>query len=65
MDKHQGKYNFKCGEVMQGCTWQASANSKDELLSKIEEHGRKDHHVTNMNPETKQKVEGAIHQQAA
>jgi predicted small metal-binding protein len=65
MTGQQGKYSFHCGEVMKGCSWQATANSKEELMAKVEEHGKRDHHVTNIDPETRQKVEGAIHKQAA
>ncbi len=59
------KYNFHCDSVMKGCSWQASANSKEELLSKIEQHGKQEHHITNIDPETKRRVEGAISRQAA
>ena len=38
---------------------------KEELMTKVEEHGKRDHHVTNIDPETRQKVESAIHKQAA
>jgi predicted small metal-binding protein len=65
MAGQQGKYSFNCGDVMKGCSWQATANSKEELMEKVEEHGRRDHHITNIDPQTQQKVEGAIHRQAA
>jgi len=41
------------------------ASSKEELVAKVEEHGKKDHHITNIDPETRHKVESAIHKQAA
>jgi predicted small metal-binding protein len=61
----KGKYTFRCGDVMQGCDWQASANSKDELLSKVVQHGKEQHHITSIDPETMKKVEGVIERQAA
>ena len=65
MAGQQSKYSFNCGEVIKGCSWQATANSKEELMQKVEQHGKRDHHITNIDPETQQKVEGAIHKQAA
>jgi predicted small metal-binding protein len=65
MTGQQGKYTFHCGDVMKGCSWQASADSKQELVEKVEEHGKRDHHITNIDPETRDRVEGAIHKQAA
>ncbi|HSS95833.1 MAG TPA: DUF1059 domain-containing protein [Terriglobales bacterium] len=65
MENQQGKYTFDCGDVMKGCSWHATANNKEELMAKVEEHGKRDHHITNIDPETQQKVEGAIHRQAA
>ena len=65
MADQQGKYSFNCGEVMKGCSWHTTANSKEELMAKVEEHGKRDHHITNIDPETQRKVEGAIHKQAA
>ena len=62
MAGQQGKYTFHCGDVMKGCSWQATANSKEELVAKVEEHGKREHHVTNIDPETRQRVKGAIHQ---
>ena len=61
----QGKYTFHCGDLMKGCSWQATANSKEELMEKVEEHGMRDHHITNLDPPTRQRVESAIHKQAA
>jgi len=65
MADQQGNYSFNCGDVMKGCSWQATASSKEELIAKVEEHGRRDHHITNIDPQTQQKVEGAIHRRAA
>jgi predicted small metal-binding protein len=61
----QGKYHFSCGDVMKGCSWETSADSKEELMAEVEEHGKRDHHITNIDPETREMVEGAIHKQAA
>jgi predicted small metal-binding protein len=63
-DKH-GKLNFRCSDVgPKNCDWQVSGNSEDEMMPKIEQHGREKH---NMKPddEMRRKVHGAIQRQAA
>jgi predicted small metal-binding protein len=63
-DNH-GKMNFRCADAGQkNCDWQVSGNSEDELMPKIEQHGREKHQL-NMDDETKKKVRGAIHRKAA
>jgi predicted small metal-binding protein len=65
MEGQQGKYSFNCGDVMQGCSWEATADNKEELMAKVEKHEKRDHQITNIDPETREMVEGAIHKQAA
>ena len=65
MDTQKSKYNFRCGEIVKGCSWEASANSKEELLAKVEQHGKEQHHMAGIDPAMKKRVEGAITQQAA
>src|SRR5436189_3512558 len=37
----KGKLNFKCSDVgPKNCDWQVSGNSEQEIMSKIEQHGR-------------------------
>ena len=38
----QGRVNFKCSDVgPKNCDWQVSGNSEQEIMPKIEQHGRK------------------------
>ena len=37
----QGKMNFRCADVgLKTCDWQVSGNSEQEIMPKIEQHGR-------------------------
>jgi len=59
------KLNFRCSEVgPKNCDWQVSGNSEEEIMPKIEQHGREKHNMT-IDEDTKRKVRGAIHRQAA
>jgi predicted small metal-binding protein len=59
------KLNFRCSDVgPKNCDWQVSGNSEEEIMPKIEQHGREKHHMT-IDENTKQKVRGAIHRKAA
>lgn len=59
------KLNFRCSDVgPKSCNWQVSGNSEDEILPKIEQHGREAHNLS-MDENTRSKVRSAIHRQAA
>ena len=59
------KLNFRCSDVgPKTCNWQVSGNSEDEILPKIEQHGREAHNLT-MDENTRSKVRSAIQRQAA
>jgi predicted small metal-binding protein len=63
--EHKGKLNFHCADVgPKNCDWQVSGNSEDEIMPKIEQHGREKHNMT-IDEDAKRKVRGAIHRQAA
>ena len=43
----QGKLNFKCSDLgPKNCDWQVSGNSEQEIMPKIEQHGREKHNMT-------------------
>jgi predicted small metal-binding protein len=46
------------------CDWQVSGNSEQEIMPKIEQHGREKHNMT-IDDQTRNKVHNAIHKQAA
>jgi predicted small metal-binding protein len=59
------KLNFRCSDVgPKSCNWQVSGQSEDEILPKIEQHGREAHNLT-MDENTRSKVRNAIRPQAA
>jgi predicted small metal-binding protein len=61
----QGKLNFRCSDVgPKNCDWQVSGNSEQEIMPKIEQHGREKHNMT-IDDNIRQKVRGAIHRAAA
>jgi predicted small metal-binding protein len=61
----QGKMNFRCSDVgPKTCDWQVSGNSEQEIMPKIEQHGREKHNLT-MDNETRNKVRSAIQRKAA
>ncbi len=59
------KLNFKCSDVgPKECDWQVSGNSEEEILPKIEQHGRQAHGMT-INNEIREKVRKSIQRKAA
>jgi predicted small metal-binding protein len=63
--QQRDKMNFRCSDVgPKNCDWQVSGNSEEEIMPKIEQHGREKHNLT-MDNETKNRVRGAIHREAA
>jgi len=65
MESKQGRYKFRCADLVKGCSWEASAASKEELLAKIEQHGRDRHDMPEIDAGTRRQVEGAITERAA
>jgi predicted small metal-binding protein len=62
---NQGRVNFKCSDVgPKNCDWQVSGNSEQEIMPKIEQHGREKHGLK-IDEETSTKVRNAIRKQAA
>ncbi len=64
-NSEQGRVNYKCSDVVQkNCDWQVSGDSEQEIMPKIERHGREKHGL-DIDDETRNRVRNAIHQQAA
>jgi predicted small metal-binding protein len=55
MTKH-----IACNDVVNGCAFQASAETEEELLKQVTAHAGKDHGVTQVTPELAAKVKAAI-----
>jgi predicted small metal-binding protein len=55
MTKH-----IACGDVVAGCSFQASAPDEVELLQKVAAHAAQEHGVKEVTPELASKVKAAI-----
>jgi predicted small metal-binding protein len=53
-------YSLACGDVVNGCTTQLEAGSEDELMTKVADHARDEHGVTEITPELAEQVKGAV-----
>ena len=63
--KSEGQVNFKCSDVgLKNCDWQVSGNSEQEIMPKIEQHGREKHGLE-IDDYTRNRVRDAINRQAA
>jgi predicted small metal-binding protein len=59
------KLNFRCSDVgPKDCNWQVSGNSEEEIMPKIEQHGRQDHGMM-IDDQTRNKVRSSIQRMAA
>jgi predicted small metal-binding protein len=56
MTKH-----IACGDVVEGCPFQASAASEEELMKQVSQHAAQKHGVKDITPELAAKVKSAIH----
>ncbi len=59
-DEKTPRKHIACGDVMPGCTFEASAGSEKELLEKVVRHAEHDHGVKEVTPELAAKVQAAI-----
>jgi predicted small metal-binding protein len=55
MTKH-----LSCNDVVQGCGFEASADSEEELVAKAAAHARHEHGVGEITPELAARVKAAI-----
>ena len=62
---NEGKVNVKCSDVgPKTCDWQVSGNSEQEIMPKIEQHGREIHGLE-MDDYTRNRLRHAVNRQAA
>ena len=58
-DEQKGTLHFNCSDVVaKNCDWQVSGNSEQEIMPKIEQHGREKHNMT-IDDQTRNKVRNA------
>lgn len=55
MTKH-----IACGDVVEGCGWQANASTEEELVQKVVAHASSAHDVKQVTPELAAQVKAAI-----
>ena len=55
MSKH-----IACGDIVEGCAFQASASTEEELLQQVSQHAAHKHGVKEVTPELAAKVKAAI-----
>jgi predicted small metal-binding protein len=58
-DPQNAKY-LCCAEIMNGCAFEASAATEDELMKKVVAHAAQTHGITELTPELAAKVKAAI-----
>jgi predicted small metal-binding protein len=64
-NNRQGK-EFRCADVgVANCNWSVTGQSDDEIMRKVEAHGREAHGMTEIDAQTRDKIRGAINQKAA
>ena len=52
---------LRCGDLMPGCGEVIEGDDETDVMMKAEEHARKDHNLTHMTPDLRDKVRDAIH----
>lgn len=55
MTKH-----ISCGDVVEGCAFEASAPTEEELVKQVSQHAAQKHGVKEVTPELAAKVKAAI-----
>ena len=57
---------FRCSDVGNAdCRWEVTGRTEDELMPKIEQHGREAHDMKNFDTATRNKLRDAIHERRA
>ena len=57
---------FRCADAgFPDCRWEVSGRSEEELMPKIEQHGREKHGLSQLDDNTRNKVREAIRTRAA
>lgn len=55
MTKH-----IACGDIVEGCSFKASAPTEEELMKQVSQHAAQKHGVKEVTPELAAKVKAAI-----
>lgn len=61
-----GERSFRCSDVGNAdCRFETTAHTEEELMSRIEEHGREAHGINSFDADTRRKMLDAIHHRRA
>lgn len=58
------RYSFACSDVGYQCDWRTEASSEDELMDRVEEHGRSAHNFQQLSDQKRFKLRNNIHRAA-
>ena len=59
-------HTFRCADAgHDDCDWETSGRTEEEVLRKVVEHARDDHHITDWSDATHERVRSAIHHRKA
>ena len=62
----QARHSFRCADAGHAdCKWETSGESEDEVMRRVEEHGRHDHGMSDWSEAMRKKVRDNIHRRAA
>lgn len=57
---------FRCADVgFADCRWEVTGRTEDELMPKIEQHGREAHSIRTVDEPTRNRIRNAIRERAA
>jgi predicted small metal-binding protein len=56
---------FRCAEINQGCSWETTGSSEEEMMPRIEQHGREKHNLQSLDSDTRNRVRNSIRREAA
>ena len=66
VDQSSASHSFRCADMGHAnCRWEASGDSEEEVMRQVEEHGRKDHGMSDWSEAMRRKVRDNIHRREA
>jgi predicted small metal-binding protein len=55
-----GAYSFRCADLGHKCDWEVNGRSSEEVLQRVEEHGRQNHNMQNISDQLRYKIRNNI-----
>ncbi len=61
-EKH---YSFRCADVgLSECQWQTNGSTLEEIMQNVEEHGKNEHNLTEINEDLRNRIRQNVKQAA-